>query len=76
MEVGIGEGYLRYALSRSEGESRACFLAGRGSAGDEQDEEEGSKAGSREGAGRFTPAADEDLACILILLGDESISFV
>ena len=73
VDVGIGEGYFRYASSWCEGECLACRLAGRGSAGEEEDEEEGSKAGSRDGAGRFTPAAEEVFACMLILLGEESI---
>jgi hypothetical protein len=43
------------ASSCSEGEDLACLFKGRGSAGEE---ENGSKAGSSVGAGRFTPAAD------------------
>ena len=49
LEVGMGVGYFRYALAV------ACRFAGRGRAGDE---ENGSNAGSRDGAGRFTPAVD------------------
>lgn len=47
----------------------ACLLAGRGRAGEE---EKGSKAGSRVGAGRFTPAAGR-AGWEFILLGDESM---
>jgi hypothetical protein len=45
-------------------------LEGRGKPGDE---ENGSNAGSNEGAGRFTPAVEGKLGWAFILLGDESI---
>jgi hypothetical protein len=45
-------------------------LVGRGKPGEE---EKGSKAGSNEGAGRFTPAVEGRLGWELILLGEESI---
>ena len=66
-EVGSsGVGYFCCRLSHLEGESCAMRLAGRGKVG----EEKGSKAGSKEGAGRLTPATGgtEDLW----LLGEES----
>ena len=53
-EVGTGVGYER-SLKDLEGDAWARRLVGRGNCGDE----EGSKAGSREGAGRFTPATGE-----------------
>ncbi|KAL8728784.1 MAG: hypothetical protein Q9166_005162 [cf. Caloplaca sp. 2 TL-2023] len=59
-DVGMsGVGYFWCMLSHLEGDSRAMRLAGRGSVG----EGKGSKAGSREGAGRLTPATGgtEDL---------------
>lgn len=71
MEVGIGVGYFWYAASRSEGEDRACLLEGRGKPGEE---EKGSNAGRRDGAGRFTPAVEDGrLGWEFILLGDDSI---
>ena len=59
-EVGSsGVGYFWCVPSHLEGEPCAMRLAGRGSVG----EGKGSKAGSREGAGRLTPATGgtEDL---------------
>ena len=70
VDVGIGVGYFRYAVFRCEGENTACLLEGRGKAGEE---DSGSKAGSREGAGRLTPAVAGEDACRFILLGEESI---
>ena len=70
VDVGIGVGYFRYAASRSEGEDIACRFAGRGNPGEEDN---GSKAGSNDGAGRFRPADDGKLGRVFILLGDESI---
>jgi hypothetical protein len=58
------------AASRSEGDERACLLDGRGNPGDEDN---GSKAGSSDGAGRLVPAIDGKLGWELILLGEESI---
>ena len=55
VELGFGVGYLEKAFSRSEGEDRACLLCGRGKPGEE---ENGSKAGSSVGAGRFTPPVE------------------
>jgi hypothetical protein len=66
----MGVGYFWLAASRSEGEDRACLLKGRGRLGEE---EKGSKAGSSEGAGRFTPAVDGRLGSAFSLLGEESI---
>lgn len=66
-EVGSsGVGYFWCMLSHVERPACAMRLAGRGSVG----EGKGSKAGSNEGAGRFTPATGgtEDLW----LLGEES----
>lgn len=65
-EVGSGVGYFCRLLSHAGEGSRAIRLAGRGNVG----EGKGSKAGSREGAGRLTPATGgiEDLW----LVGDES----
>lgn len=69
LEVGTGVGYLRKALDV------ACRFVGRGRPGEE---ERGSKAGSKDGAGRFTPAVEgsEGSSALLALLltGDESIS--
>ncbi len=48
LEVGIGVGYLENALG-----ARACLFNGLGRPGEE---EKGSNGGSRDGAGRFTPA--------------------
>lgn len=48
LDVGIGVGYFENALG-----ARACLLAALGRPGDD---ESGSKGGSNEGAGRFTPA--------------------
>lgn len=45
-------------------------MKGRGRPGEE---EKGSKAGSSEGAGRFTPAVDGKAGRAFSLLGDESI---
>lgn len=72
VEVGTGVGYLAYIESRSEGEKRACRFEGRGKPGEEEDS--GSNAGSREGAGRFfVPAKDGNAGWELVLLGEESI---
>lgn len=57
-------------MSRCDGEKIACLLEGRGKVGEE---DSGSKAGSSEGAGRFTPAVAGEDACILSLLGDDSV---
>jgi hypothetical protein len=57
-------------MSLFEGEKHAWRFAGREKGGDEDN---GSKAGSRQGAGRLTPAVAGSDGCILILLGDESI---
>jgi len=70
VDVGIGVGYFWYAASRSEGEERACLFEGRGKPGDE---ENGSNAGSSDGAGRFTPEIGGKLGWEFILLGEESI---
>jgi hypothetical protein len=70
VDVGIGVGYSRYAVSRCDGDNIACLLEGRGKTGEE---DRGSKAGSSEGAGRLTPAVGGEDACRLILLGEESI---
>lgn len=53
-EVGTGVGYER-SLNAFDGDAWAKRLIDRGNCGDD----EGSKAGSREGAGRFTPATGE-----------------
>jgi hypothetical protein len=50
LDVGIGVGYLRKAVDPS-GPSQACRFHGLGRPG----EDEGSKGGSKEGAGRLTP---------------------
>lgn len=72
VEVGTGVGYLAYMESRPEGEKRACRFEGRGKPGEEEDS--GSNAGSREGAGRFfVPAKDGNAGWELVLLGEESI---
>jgi hypothetical protein len=70
VEVGIGVGYLPWAFSRSSGGEWALLLEGRGKPGEE---ENGSNAGSRLGAGRFTPAVDGRSGWELIFLGEESI---
>jgi len=67
LEVGTGVGYLEKALAT------ACRFIGRGRPGDE---ERGSNAGSREGAGRLTPAtegSDGSRARLLPVGGEESI---
>jgi len=69
VDVGTGVGYFKKA-SPCEGEDRAWRFEGRGKAGED---ESGSNAGSREGAGRLTPAVVGNEGCILTLLGDESI---
>lgn len=68
-EVGIGVGYLIEPDPRPEGELRA-LLSGRGKTGEEDC---GSKAGSKDGAGRLTPATGGKLRWEFILLGDEFI---
>jgi hypothetical protein len=70
VDVGIGVGYFRYAASCWGGGETACLFEGRGKPGEE---EYGSKAGSRDGAGRFTPAVAGNEGCISVLLGEESI---
>lgn len=69
VEVGIGVGYLIEADPRPEGDPRA-LLSGRGKAGEEDN---GSNAGSSDGAGRLTPATGGKLRWEFILLGEESI---
>ena len=69
VEVGMGVGYLLEADPRAEGDAR-ILLRGRGKTGEEDN---GSKAGKRVGAGRFTPATGGKLRWEFILLGDESI---
>ena len=66
----MGVGYFWKAASRSEGECCARLFEGRGKPGEE---ESGSKAGSNDGAGRFTPAIDGKVGWAFNLLGDESI---
>lgn len=51
-EVGTGVGYFCCSPLHFGGDPEAMRLAGRGNVG----EGKGSKAGSSEGAGRFTPA--------------------
>lgn len=51
LDVGTGVGYLRILAPMDP--ARACLLNGRGRPGEE---DRGSKGGSSEGAGRFTPA--------------------
>lgn len=68
VEVGTGVGYLLNDLSKP-GEGARRF-DGRGNPGEE---ENGSKAGRSDGAGRFTPEIGGNEGCTLILLGDESI---
>jgi hypothetical protein len=51
LDVGTGVGYLRILAPIDP--ARACLLNGRGRPGEE---DRGSKGGSSEGAGRFTPA--------------------
>lgn len=65
VEVGMGVGYLIEA----DPDPRA-LLSGRGRTGDEDN---GSKAGRSDGAGRLTPATGGKLLWEFILLGDESI---
>lgn len=63
LEVGIGVGYLRKALDV------ACRFMGRGKPGDE---DSGSNAGSRDGAGLLTPAVvgSEGSAAMLVERGE------
>lgn len=68
-EVGTGVGYLCCA-SRWEGEETACRFVDRGRPGEE---DRGSKAGSRDGAGRLAPATGGSVGRILTLLGLSSI---
>lgn len=65
-DVGMGVGYFRFSGSSWEGDTRARRLAGRGRHGED---ENGSNAGSNEGAGRFTPATGD--TGNRILLGEE-----
>ena len=56
-DVGTGVGYFDcFSRIRFAGDAIARRLAGRGNAGDEDN---GSKAGSKEGAGRFCPRNGE-----------------
>jgi len=66
LEVGIGVGYLRKAFDV------ACRFIGRGNPGEE---ESGSKAGSKVGAGLLTPATDgSEGSAALLVEGEESIA--
>jgi len=68
-DVGIGVGYLCFSLY-FEGETRATRFAGRGRDGEE---ENGSNAGSNDGAGRFTPATAGTGSVGFLPEGEDSI---
>lgn len=68
-DVGIGVGYSCFSLY-FDGETRATRFAGRGSDGEE---ENGSNAGSNDGAGRLTPATGETTSAGFLPAEKESI---
>jgi len=70
LEVGTGVGYFVKALDDPMDAARACRLSGLGRPGEEDN---GSKAGRRDVAGRFTPAARGSDGSRMLLPGGESI---